>query len=416
MRYRNLLLLLFILSFVGCGTPAERATSPAPAPTTVAQLEGPAGDGAAQPFLASGRDGSLLLSWIEPGAEEGGSAVRVARMGADGAWSQPSTVVSRNDLFVNWADFPSVVEAIDGTLFVHWLQKSGEGPYAYHVMIARSSDDGQTWSEPARLHDDTSNTEHGFVSLEAHPSQPGIAAVWLDGRNMSEGGDHDHGGGDMTMRFAMVGSDGAITANAELDDRTCECCATGMAWSDNGPIIAYRDRSPDEIRDIALVRRTAEGWTAPRTAYDDGWKIPGCPVNGPQIAARDGMIALAWFTGAEGEPKVLAAFSKDEGVTFSAPVRLDSGAAAGRVDLVLLSDGTAVVSWLDGSGDAAAVVAREIRPDGTMAEVVRIAETTSVRGSGFPRMALAGEEIVIAWTDVSPEARIRLARLVRAAA
>ena len=416
MHFRNVLLLTFVLALIGCGSPAERPASHAPVAMKVSPLEGPAGAGAAQPFLASGRDGSLLLSWIEPGVEEGSSAVRVARMGADGAWSQPSTVVSRSDLFVNWADFPSVVEAVDGTLFVHWLQKSGEGPYAYHVMIARSRDDGRTWSEPARLHDDTSNTEHGFVSLEAHPSQPGVAAVWLDGRNMSEGGDHDDGHGDMTMRFAMVGSDGAVTGNAELDDRTCECCTTGMAWSGNGPIVAYRDRSPDEIRDIAIVRHTGEVWSAPRTAHDDGWKIPGCPVNGPQIAAREGVIALAWFTGAEGEAKVLAAFSKDEGATFSPPVRLDSGAAVGRVDLVLLSDGTAVVTWLDGSGDDAAVVARAIRPDGEVAEVVRIAETTGIRGSGFPRMALAGDEIFIAWTEVSPGGRVRLARIVRAAA
>jgi hypothetical protein len=416
MHVRHVLLLLFVVALLGCGRSAEQPALRAFAEMKVSQVEGPAGAGAAQPFLASGRDGSLLLSWIEPGEEEGSSAVRVARMGADGAWSQPSTVVSRNDLFVNWADFPSVVEAIDGTLFVHWLQKSGEGPYAYHVMLARSSDDGRTWSEPARLHDDTSNTEHGFVSLEAHPSQPGIAAVWLDGRNMSEGGDHDDGHGDMTMRFAMVGSDGAITEAAELDDRTCECCATGMAWSGEGPIIAYRDRSSEEIRDISIVRRTSAGWTAPRSAHDDGWKIPGCPVNGPQIAARDGLVALAWFTMAEGEPKVLVSFSKDEGATFSTPVRLDSGEAAGRVDLVLLSDGTAVVTWLDGSGDEAAVVARAIRADGELGEVVRIAGTTGIRGSGFPRMALAKDEIFIAWTDVAPGARIRLAKLVRPAA
>jgi hypothetical protein len=51
-----------------------------------------------------------------------------------------------------------------------------------------------------------------------------------------------------------------------------------------------------------------------------------------------------------------------------------------------------------------------------LAKVVRIAQTTGIRGSGFPRMALAKDEIFIAWTDVSPGARIRLARLVRAAA
>ena len=27
-------------------------------------------------------------------------------------------------------------------------------------------------------------------------------------------------------------------------------------------------------------------WTAPATVFSDGWHIPGCPTNGPAVAAR----------------------------------------------------------------------------------------------------------------------------------
>lgn len=97
----------------------------------------PSGKGAAEPFLFTTRDGSLLLSWIESGS------VRMARY-RNGKWSAASTIVKRDDLFVNWADFPSVVEMPGGTLLAHWLQKSGTGTYAYDVRVARSKDGGKT--------------------------------------------------------------------------------------------------------------------------------------------------------------------------------------------------------------------------------------------------------------------------------
>ncbi|HYI09323.1 MAG TPA: hypothetical protein VEK57_09640 [Thermoanaerobaculia bacterium] len=87
----------------------------------VLSMPAPAGPGAAEPHLAASRDGSLLMSWLENGALKFASY-------ENGRWSAPKTIVQRNDLFVNWADFPSIVESND-TLYAHWLQKSGAGTY-----------------------------------------------------------------------------------------------------------------------------------------------------------------------------------------------------------------------------------------------------------------------------------------------
>lgn len=136
----------------------------------VQEMPTPSGKGAAEPFLFAARDGSVLMSWIENGS------VRVSRY-RKGSWSPPSTVVANKDLFVNWADFPSVVEMRDGTLLAHWLQKSGSGTYAYDVRFSRSGDGGKTWSKPAILHDDGTQTEHGFASLVPDASRPLVHAV-----------------------------------------------------------------------------------------------------------------------------------------------------------------------------------------------------------------------------------------------
>lgn len=255
------------------------------------------------------------MSWLEPVDGSATTAVKVARMKA-GRWQPPVTVLRRSDLFVNWADFPSVVEAADGSLVVHWLQKNGKGTYAYDVKVARSTDGGRTWGSGIKLHDDVTETEHGFASLLPHASGATVSAVWLDGREMSGHGHGDEGEGSMTLRYATTDARRGIQSGALLDERTCECCTTDMAMTSAGPIVVYRDRSSDEVRDIAVVRKTASGWTKPRVIHADGWKIAGCPVNGPQVDAKGRQVVVAWFTAPEDKGRVNIAFSDNAGESF----------------------------------------------------------------------------------------------------
>src|SRR5215212_7512062 len=164
----------------------EAAAKPAAevAKAGVAEFPSPAGVGAAEPFLFATRDG-VLLSWLEPVAGSDRTALRFSRY-RDGRWSAPRTIVERNDLFVNWADFPSIVEDANGALFAHWLQKSGGDTYSYDIRMSVSRDGGATWREPFLLNGDGKKSEHGFVTLAALPSG-GIGATWLDGRNMKPG-------------------------------------------------------------------------------------------------------------------------------------------------------------------------------------------------------------------------------------
>ncbi len=110
-------------------------------------------------------------------------------------------------------------------------------------------------------------------------------------------------------------------------------------------MVAYRDRDEGEIRDISVVRATREGWSAPSRVHRDDWRITACPVNGPAIAALGRTVAVAWFT-APDQPRIRLAFSDDAGVSFAAPLEIASGRVTGRVDLVLLDDRRAAVSWL----------------------------------------------------------------------
>jgi len=392
----------------GCGERRQAAT--APAERAVEELPSPAGAGAAEPFLHATRDG-VLLSWLEPVAGTDRVALRFSRY-ANGRWSAPRSIVERNDLFVNWADFPSIIEDAKGALFAHWLQKSGKGMYSYDIRMAASTDGGSTWSEPFLLNRDGKEAEHGFVTLAALPAG-GVGATWLDGRKMTGGhGDEPEAGGEMSIRYATVDAKGTIADDVELDGRTCECCTTGMTVTSSGPVIVYRDRSPEEVRDIAYVAKTASGWTRPARVHADDWTINACPVNGPQIDAIGTRAVTAWFTAAQEQGRAFVAFSEDGGVSFGKPVQIDDGKPIGRVDVVLLDEETALVTWLEQTAAGGEIRARRVSRAGKGEPAMKIADSSTARAAGFARVARVGRDVYFTWTEQDAKSkRVHIARV-----
>lgn len=367
-----------------------------PAAAQVTEIPSPAREGSMGPNLFATADGRILLSWIErfPGGRDAlRFAVREGRR-----WSSPRLVAEGAEWFVNWADFPSVIALPDGTLAAHWLVRSGEAPYAYDVTIARSSDAGASWGRPVVPHRDGTPTEHGFVSL--FPAADGrLAAAWLDGRETQDaaGGD-GHGSGAMTLRYATVDADGTLRDEALLDARVCDCCQTSAAVTAEGPLLVYRDRSDAEVRDIARLRLRDGAWTDPDDIAADHWTIRGCPVNGPAVAADGRRAAVAWFTAARDLPRVKVAFSTDAGASFGPPVAVDDGRPLGRVDTVLLNDGSAIVSWVESAPEGSSLRLRRVEPDGRRSDAVVIVAEGQPLANGFPQMVRAGDELVLAWT------------------
>lgn len=359
-------------------------------------IDPPAAPGAMGPSLTnSGTD--VLLTWLEPQA--GGHRLRFSRLTGD-RWSEPATIASGSRFFANWADFPGALQAPDGSLVAHWLETSGEEKYAYGVKLARSTDRGATWAPAGSLHP-PGGGEHGFVSWV--PDKDGVRGFWLDGREMGSKGEEE---GAMTLHTAVV-RNGKASGEETIDARVCSCCQTDAAITDTGPVVVYRDRSGEEVRDISVLRRTSKGWSPPVRVHADNWKIPGCPVNGPAIAASGRHVAVAWFTSAPPNPRVYVAFSEDGGATFGPAVLIDGDKPVGRVDLVLDGTGDALVSWLASYGQGASVRLRRVTPKGKLGPPLPIAATSAARNSGFPRMVLNGGRLVLAWVEDGDVPRLR---------
>jgi len=414
-RYAFLVLAVFSFgcSHNGSGSsvPQSNAKSAGSEPALVIRpTESPTNGDSREPELSAARDGRIILSWVEKTGEKR-YALRTALRDNRG-WSEAQTVAQGENWFVNWADFPSVIALDDGSLAAHWLVKSGSGTYAYNVNVARSKDGGKTWSKPIVPHLDKTQTEHGFVSLI--PLTEGrVGAVWLDGRNMQGvKDDHDEDkplGVSMTLRYAAIDSKGNISDEAQLDERVCECCQTSAALTSDGVIAVYRDRSPSEVRDIYAVRQSNGSWGTPQAVHADNWEIKGCPVNGPSIAADGRRVAVAWFTGVNDAPRVKIAFSNDAGTTFAQPIEVEDANAVGRVDALLLPDGSALVCWMAGTVESGEIKVRRVLSDGTLGPASVIAKTDISRSSGFPRMARLGHEVHFAWTEFGNPSHVRTA-------
>lgn len=376
---------------------------------TVEPLPSPAAPGSAQPQLTVSSRG-VLLSWIERAGEM--ASLKFAERTSTG-WSETRTVASGTDWFVNWADVPSVIRLDEGSIYGHWLQKSGPDTYAYDVRLARSTDDGRTFSPSFMPHDDRARAEHGFASLFQMPGA-GLGLVWLDGRAMAKSNGHDshaEPSGAMSVRAAVYDRSGARVSEGPVDLRVCECCPTAAAVTSDGPIVAYRDRSDDEIRDIYISRFVNGKWTQPSPVHRDNWKIAACPVNGPALSADGRRVAIAWFTAQGDTGHAFAAFSSDAGATFGEPIRLDEQAALGRVDVQLLDDGSAVATWIEAGAGSAQLEGRRVERSGTKSAPFAIAGMAASRASGYPRMARSGDEVVFAWTEAGDTSRVRTATM-----
>lgn len=377
--------LLTVIAASGCVASELRSNASLPA-LTIESVATPAPSGSVsiQLMTAASR---TMLSWIESAGDR-----RTLKFSErkDTKWSGAQTVVGGVRLMVNPADVPSVVALANGLLVAQWLEENGPNPEAYDLRLSVSSDVGQTWTAATSPHHDGTPSQHGFASVFELPAR-GFGLLWLDGRNAV-------GGllGDVALRAAEYNYAGQQLDETVVDDRVCECCHSAAAPTTTGIVAAYRDRSADEIRDINIVRRDDSAWRAPTRLHDDGWKIQGCPVNGPAIDARGADVVVAWFAVRDDVGHAFAAFSADGGQHFGEPIRIDDAASAGRPQAVLLDDGTAVVSWGESVAGAQTLSARRVNANGRRGPPVIVAEHA---GRESVRMARGQGEVLFGWVE-----------------
>jgi hypothetical protein len=247
-------------------------------------------------------------------------------------------------------------------------------------------------------HHDGSEQQHAFPSFFELPGN-GSGVVWLDGRDTQPSDALPEGGG-MMVRYATYDANWMRTGEGTVDAKACECCPTVAMPTSDGPLIVYRDRTDNEVRDIAVARFENGKWTEPTIVHHDNWEVFACPVNGPMLSARGRNVVVAWFTAKDDKGQAWAAFSNDAGRTWGQPIRLDDGSSLGRVGTELLDDGSALASWVEFTGAGGQLRLRRIQPSGSRSDAVTVA-TAARLARDSPRLVRQGNEVLVSWTESS---------------
>ena len=358
----------------------------------------PAGPGSLQANWSLTREGNALLSWLDA-AKDGSYTLRYSiRRGAQ--WSEPKTIAARRKFFRHPAELPEVMTLNDGTLMAHWVENPVEESEAEFLYVS-SSRDGEHWTAPALAHADKSMVQHGLASMIASGTRE-ASLFWLE----ALGGED----GPISLKRTIVSGDGKTIKEESLDKDVCTCCPTAVVKTARGLLVAYRDHTPEDIRDIAVIRLENDRWTASKIVNADKWKINACPTNAATLSSRGDRVAIAWYTGAQDMPRVQLAFSSDGGTTFGKPVLVSTGHSYGYASVALNEAGGAIVTWLEqvATGRGTLLLARQISPAGAAGPVLQVAQG-SRQNLGYPRLLQAGNETWLAWGTADP--KLQTARL-----
>lgn len=363
-------------------------------------IPSPSGAASLQANWTAAPDGSSILSWVEKGGNADSLKFAIRK---GGAWGPVRTVAAGRHFFHHPAELPEVVALPGGSLMAHWVEMPKADSEAEFLMVSASTD-GTRWSAPMVGHKDRSMVQHGLGSMVA--SGPAEASmIWLQALKGEDGPVN-------LMRTVLTVEAGnpKIAKEETLDPDVCACCPTSVIRTAKGLLIAYRDHTAGEIRDIATTRFENNAWTPSKIISPDQWKINACPINAATASSKGAAVAVAWYTAAGEKPRAELALSADNGATFGKAIVVSTGASYGYTSVASDDAGGAYISWLERGGNAARVLVRHVAANGTPGPVLQVAQGDK-EALGYPRLGRSGAETWIAWGNSDSGSKVQTAKL-----
>ncbi len=394
--------------WLSCGTQETGEQAPVLAGPLSLRCALPAGT--SLPELTTSPNGPALLFTAEEGDT---TRLQWMHWGGD-QWTDTTTIAQGTTMLVNWADRPGLAFGMEGDAHAHWLEVDPRGDFTYGIRTVHSSDGGLTWSPPDCPHRDTAVAEHGFGQWMT--GVDGVLFAWLDGRQFD--GHSDPAKAPMEVRAAQWTAAQGWSDEVVLDSSACTCCPLTAAPQERGHLLAYRDRTSDEVRDFSgvVIQAAEDGGPAvvegPSPVGHDGWRIAGCPVNGAALASSSERTLAVWFTNAGDTARVRSSWKSGKG-DWSPAVNLNSGEAVGRVAAAVDGGGRFHAVWMERRAGEAVLVGCHWDALGQPLDD-RPAVLTGVdaaRAGGFPSVVGLDEGgVMLAWTTTGKEAHVRTAQ------
>ena len=399
MNSKTILNVLASISFSCCvaGCHSNRAESLTNG--SLREIKSPAAMESFSPRVIARSDGSAILSWLEPQGDSA-AALRFSVWRKE-AWSEPTTIAAARSFSRHPSESPGVVSLSDRNLIAYWSQKPANEKIPTQevdVYFSVSTDRGAHWTSPTLASRPGTGEESSYPSA-APVDEKHAALIWLDGANWTKQK-------RVALMSRTVHLDGSATEATVIDPDTCTCCPTSLVRAGSGLVAAYRGHTPENIRDISLLRNVSGRWSQPKVVHADHWHFAGCPVNGPHLDATEKRAVITWFTAAQNQPTVNIAFSDDGGANFSPPIRVDEGNPFGRAQAVLIPGHSAVAFWLERFSGTTRLLARTVHDDGMMETPIEVSHGSDL---GYPQAARGSDSILVTWAEGDQLRRVHVA-------
>ena len=234
---------------------------------------------------------------------------------------------------------PKVAAA--GAIHVVWMGPRGAPLSVFYV---RSTDGGQTFSEPVDLTKGSSGVDGVSVAADAEGH---VYVVWLDGGRGPDGPTSSNilfrDSNDNGETFAPVQ---ALRSN--YPGGACSCCQMkALTGPDRKLLVGFRGAHRN-IRDIVLLGGSVGSAPLGATPVsNDHWQLDACPMAGPFLQRTVGELLVSWTSDGE----VYRALSRDDGQTFGPRTSPAEPRRSPRRDAIGLTDGSGetLFAWVEGS-------------------------------------------------------------------
>ena len=332
------------------------------------------------PQFAQSPDGTIYLSWLEASHTSHFTRLCLARyLPEKQAWSPPSVVAQ---LPPSDARMAYALATGPDHRFAVLLQENSRT-----FALTTSTDSGATWTKAIPL-DLALQNQSPRIPILRSLADGRLLAVWLN----------DAATPSNTPRINSPARSAAATARASLYVRFLDAelkspaqlietpVSSGsepdlVAFPDGSALLAWRGLSADGAHDIRTARFDDGKWQPPATLNPDNWHLATPPADGPVLASRGAHLSAAWFT-ATYNAQVNVSGSSNAGTQWFTPNRVDDIDPLGRPSLVMLDDGSSLVSWVEQGKTSETVFLRRLSAHGGLSVPVRLAENIT----GHPRI------------------------------
>jgi hypothetical protein len=336
-------------------------------------------------------DGSLLV------AAKQGEHVMIYRSVDEGkTWSATATANAQPEaISADGESRPKIAIAADGGLLVSWTHPFPK-PNTGSVRFARASD-GQHFSLPVTVHQDTSIITHRFESMLTLPDNRVILA-WIDKRDLesAKAAKTPYRGAAI---YAALSTDGGRSFQPEykLADQSCECCrVTSAIDRDGAPLFMWRHVYAPNERDHAITRLKSDGKAENvQRATFDRWKVDGCPHHGPSLVVDEkGVRHAVWFNQKDGEGHVFYGRLKPGAEITTDGQRMVGGDRAAHADIAA-GAGKLLIAWKEFDGERTQLRAMLSSDGGNSFSDIALATTEGA--SDQPRVIRRQDKLFTFW-------------------